>query len=172
MRKPDDYSVSGYQYRLIRHHAERALREAGAIGRFPTPVADVMEAARLLVAEEDALDVNFVAKLRRKAGGALQRALSKVLGVLDVAARVVYLDRTVYKVKQTFLKLHETAHAVLPWQRDIFLITEDCEKTLSPDIAESFEREANAFASEVLFQLDAFTEQAESESFSILVLCA
>src|SRR6185369_13111092 len=107
----------------------------------------------------------FLAKLRQKAGSALRRALSKVLGVLDVVARIVYLDRSLYLVKQTFLKLHETAHAILPWQRKIYAVTEDCEKTLAPEISEVFEREANVFASDVLFQLDAFTNEANDHEF-------
>ncbi len=40
---------------------------------------------------------------------------------------------------------------------------------IPPEIAESFEREANAFACEVLFQLDAFQNEAEQEKISILV---
>jgi Zn-dependent peptidase ImmA (M78 family) len=154
----------------IRKHAERALVAAAALGRFPTAVDDVMAAARVVVSDEDALDADFLTKLRKRAGSALMRALSKVLGVLDAAAKIVYIDRSIHVVKRTFLKLHETAHAVLPWQRDIFVVAEDCEQTLAPEIAESFEREANAFACEVLFQLDAFQNEAEQEKISILPL--
>src|SRR5207253_259458 len=118
---------------------------------------------------EDALNEGFLKKLRRKAGSALRRALSKVLGVLDVVARIIYIDQTLYVVKQTFLKLHETAHAVLPWLLAIYAVTEDCEKTLAPEISEGFEREANVFASDVLFQLDEFTEQANDHAFGIKV---
>jgi hypothetical protein len=110
--------------------------------------------------------------MRRKAGtarGALKRALSKVLGVLDAKARLVYVDRAVLAVKQTFLKLHEAAHAVLPWQRDLYAVIEDCEKTLAPEMSEEFDREANQFASEVLFQLDAFTTLAREKPFGIRV---
>ena len=58
---------------------------------------------------------------------------------------------------------------MLPWQRDIYAVTEDCEKTLAPEIADGFEREASTFASDVLFQLDSFTEQAREHEFGILV---
>jgi Zn-dependent peptidase ImmA (M78 family) len=169
LRKADDYSLPDAQLRLIRQHAQRALAAAGAVGEFPTPIEDVLGAAKVLVAEEDALAPSFLEKLRKQAGDALRRATSKVLGVLDAVARVIYIDKTIHIAKQTFLKLHETAHAVLPWQRDIFVVAEDCEKTLAPEIAESFEREANAFASEVLFQLDAFTDEAENHPIGILV---
>jgi len=129
----------------------------------------VIEAAKIVVAEEDVLELDFLSNLRKQAGGALRRALAKVLGVLDATARIIYIDKTVHAVKQTFLKLHETAHAVLPWQRDIFVVAEECERTLAPEIADAFEREANAFASEVLFQLDAFSDEANALKTGILV---
>jgi len=169
VRKTDDCSLSAQQRALIQRHARLALEKADAIGVFPTPIEAVMEAAKVVVADQDALAEGFLQKIRRNAGAALRRALSKVLGVLDVVARVIYLDRTLYVVKQTFLKLHETAHAVLPWQRDIYAVTEDCEMTLAPEIGEVFEREANVFASDVLFQLDAFTAEANGYNFGIKV---
>jgi Zn-dependent peptidase ImmA (M78 family) len=131
-----------------------------------------MEAAKLVLVEEDALTESFLARMRKKAlkvGDALKRALSKVRGLFDVKARFVYIDRTVKAVKQTFLKLHETAHGVLTWQRDLYGLVEDCEKTISPEVSEEFDREANAFASEVLFQLDDFTNRAADEPFGIRV---
>lgn len=166
---PND-SILDPSHRLkIRKHAEKALVAAGAAGRYPTPVADVMAEARLVVCEEDVLNEGFLARMRQKAGSALKQALSKVLGVFDVKARLVYIDKGIMLVKQTFIKLHETAHAVLPWQRDLYGVIEDCEKTLSPEMSEQFDREANAFASEVLFQLDDFTKRAADEPFGILV---
>jgi hypothetical protein len=168
-RKTDDYSLDDEQLRVIRVHAERALQLADALGSIPTPVAEVLEAAKVVVSEEPVLQPSFIAKLRKKAGKALRSALSKVWGVLDAAARIIYLDKSVLVVKQTFLKLHETAHAVLPWQRKMFVVAEDCEMTLAPDVAELFDREANAFASEVIFQLNAFSKEANDHAFNILV---
>ncbi len=172
MARPDDYSLTNEQRTIIRKHAEKALLDADALGCFPTPIPAIMEAAQVVVSELPQIDEGFLAKLRRKsaeAGKSLLSALSKVLGVLHVAARIVYLDKTIHIAKRTFLKLHETGHAVLPWQRKIFVVTEDCEKTLAPDIAEQFEREANAFAADVLFQLDSFSEEAHQCDFNILV---
>lgn len=168
-RKADDYSLDDQKRRLIRKHAETALRNADALGLVPTPIEQVLEAANLFVSEEPVLELGFLTKLRKDAGSALRRALSKVLGVLDSAARIIYLDKTLHVVKRTFLKLHETAHAVLPWQSKAFIVAEDCAMTLAPEIAELFEREANAFASEVLFQLDSFSEEANDHAVGILV---
>jgi len=167
MANPDDSVIDPQQLNVIRQHAQMALHAADAIGCYPTPIAEVMERAKVVVVEEDVLDENFLARIRKKAGKSLKQALSKILGVLDIKARLVYIDKTVLAVRQTFLKLHETAHAVLPWQRDIYSVVEDCEKTIAPEISDSFDKEANAFASEVLFQLDDFTNLAADKPFSI-----
>lgn len=172
MVQPDDCSLTPPQRRLIRKHARQALKSADALGFFPTPVDEVMHAAKVLVAEEDLADEKFLRKMRRQAksaGQTLKRALDKILGVMHVAARLVYLDKAVHVAKLPFLKLHETAHAVLPWQKDIYAVTEDCKKTLAPEIADEFEREANVFAAEVIFQLDAFTQEAADHDTNILV---
>jgi hypothetical protein len=71
------------------------------------------------------------------------------------------------KVKKTFVRLHEAAHGFLPWQRGIYALVEDCQHSIESEIAELFDREASAFASEVLFQLDAFIAEAHSREFSI-----
>ena len=145
------------------------MKSADALGVFPTPVDEILEAAKVFVAEEDLSDQGFFKRMKKAAGGALKRALEKVLGVMHVAARLVYLDKAVHVAKLPFLKLHETAHAVLPWQNDIYAVTEDCKMTLAPEIADDFEKEANVFATEVVFQLDAFTEEAADHDFGILV---
>lgn len=168
-RKPNDYLLDHVQQQTIRQHAEQALKKAGVWGCVPTPVASVLDAAQVVVADEDVLSKSFLAKIRRQAGNALRRALSKVLGVLDAAARIVYIDKSVIPVRQTFLKLHETAHAVLPWQRQLYVATEECELTIAPDVSELFEREAKAFASEILFHLDEFSNEANDHNFGILV---
>ena len=167
--KSDDCSLPPEQLEAVRRQAELALLAASAFGRFPTPVAEVMKTAKVVVAQEEALNEGFLAKLRRKAGNALKRAINKVLGVLDARARLIYIDRAVHVVKQTFLKLHETAHAFMPWQRDLYVVVEDCEKTISPEVSEQFDREANVFASEVLFQLDHFSKEAADYDFGIRV---
>jgi len=169
VRKPDDSSLTLDQYAKVRSQAERALSEAGALGRFPTAIDDIMAAAQVEEVKEDVLNEGFIAKLRRQASGALKSALSKVIGLFDAKARLVFIDRSLHIVKQTFIRLHETGHAVLPWQRDLYAIVEDCEHSIDPELADQFDREANVFASEVLFQLDGFSKDAEEHAFGVLV---
>lgn len=172
MRKPDDSSLTPSQYAQVRSAAERALLEAGALGRFPTPIDDVMTVAKVEEVKEDVLNEGFIAKIRREVSavsGALKSALSKVMGLFDARSRLVFIDRSLILVRQTFIRLHETGHAFLPWQRDLYMVVEDCEQTIAPELADQFDREANVFASEVLFQLDTFTSEAEEKEFGILV---
>lgn len=166
--KRDDSSLTKLQFDRVRKEAERLLLEAGAMGCFPTPIEDILVAAKVEEIPEAVLSPGFLAKMRKKAGGALKRALSKVIGLFDAHARFIFVDRTLHLAKQTFVRLHETGHGFLPWQREIYAVVEDCDQTLAPEIADQFEREANVFATEVLFQLDAFTEEAELMEFSIL----
>lgn len=167
--KPDDSRLTPAQYAKVRSEAERALSLAGALGRFPTPIDDIMAAANVQEVKEDVLNEGFIAKLRRQASGALKSALSKVIGLFDAKARLVFIDRTLHVVKQTFVRLHEAGHAFMPWQRDLYAVVEDCEQTIEPTTADLFDREANVFASEVVFQLDGFTKEAEEKEFGILV---
>ena len=170
MRRPDDCSLTPGQFARVRKEAERALREAGALGIFPTPVERIMTVAKVEEVREDVLNPGFIAKLRAKAeqaGQALKRAVSKVMGIFQAASGLVFLDQTLMAVKKRFVRLHESGHGFMPWQRPMYALVEDCEKALDPEAADIFDREANVFASEVLFQLDTFREMAEGERFEI-----
>ncbi len=165
MPKPDDSTLTPADLQLIRKEANRLLSESDAFGVFPTPVEAILEQAKIVVSPEDVLNDSFLKKMRRKAKDALKRAVAKVLGVVDTLASIIYIDRGVYVVKQTFLKLHETAHLWLPFQRQAYQIVEDSETELSSDVSDLFDRQANCFASEVLFQIDTFTQEAADYDF-------
>ncbi|MGP0061095.1 MAG: ImmA/IrrE family metallo-endopeptidase [Beijerinckiaceae bacterium] len=129
-----------------------------------------MTVAKVEEVREDVLNPGFIAKLRSKAeqaGQALKRAVSKVMGIFQAASGLVFLDQTLMAVKKRFVRLHESGHGFMPWQRPMYALVEDCEKSLDPEAADIFDREANVFASEVLFQLDTFHEMAEGERFEI-----
>lgn len=167
MSRPDDCTLTPGQYTRVRREAERALREAGAFGVFPTPVHQIMTVANVEEVMEDVLNPGLITRMRTKAGDALKRALSKVVGLFHATSGLVFLDQTLMLVKKQFVRLHEAAHGFLPWQRPMYAVVEDCEHALHADAAELFDREANVFASEVLFQLDTFRDMAEGHEFSI-----
>jgi len=165
--KPDDHLDDQQQLLRIREAAEKAIQEAGGFGIFPTPVNDIIEAAKHTVIPDMDIDDRFLSKTTRKVSGALKSAMSKVLGMLDVTAKTMYIDKVVHAAKIPFLKLHELGHGLLVWQREMYAMTADCELTLDPGVTDLFERQANAFASEVLFQVDTFTHEAADHPFSI-----
>jgi hypothetical protein len=167
--REDDSGLDEERREKIRKEAHRMLSKAAALGRFPTPVEDVLSVAKLEVVPEDLSALPFMDRMRRKAMGSLKRALSKVLGIIDVRASLIFIDRTVLVVKQTFLKLHEVGHSFMPWQRDVYSVIEDCEGTLEPATADLFDCEANLFATEVLFQLDGFIQETADSTFGLNV---
>jgi len=164
MTKPDDCSLDPIELRIIEKRAKELLGRASAWERFPTPIEDILAAARLKVASHGIFDASQIIAFARKVarGGAqlIMKAISKVRGLYDAAERIIHIDDKVIQVKQNFLTLHETGHHEIPAHRKIFRFFEDCEKTLAPETAELFNREANNFARYVLFQGDTFAKLA------------
>jgi hypothetical protein len=168
--RKDDATLSPQGIRSVRKYADLLLQKAEAYGRLPTPVGDLIVAARLEVARETALDKVFLGQLYRALPNSLKllpdrlkRAAGKVLGLLDRHDRRIHLDPELHPKKQTFLSLHEA----LPWQRKTYTFLEDSESELDPGTHDLYEREANCFAGEVLFQLDAFAKEAADCEFGI-----
>ncbi|MBN9248189.1 MAG: ImmA/IrrE family metallo-endopeptidase [Hyphomicrobium sp.] len=165
--KADDSSLDPEDLRAVEARARLILDKSEAWGRFPTPVDDIVAAANLRVEAKSLRDADgFLAYLTGKAAMAAEQAveklkavksaLSKVFGIYDPVDATIHIDDEVSISKQTFLKLHETGHHELPAHRKLFRFFQDCDQTLSPDIADRFEREANNFARFALFQDDGY----------------
>jgi Zn-dependent peptidase ImmA (M78 family) len=178
MIKPDDRTLTPEDLRIIEKRARDILNRAAAWNRFPTPVEDILAAARLKVAPHSIFDVKgIMAYLEEKAitagraimstGRKIKSALSKVWGLYDANLYEIHIDETVLPVKQTFLKLHETGHHEIPAHRKIFRLFQDCKRTLAPETADLFDREANNFARCVLFQGDTFAQMATDYPFEM-----
>jgi hypothetical protein len=169
----EDSSLPPEDREEVARQARLALLNADAFGIYPTPVDDIMAAARIEVVPLS-IDEGRLAWLRRKAeaaGHALLSAISKIWGVLDQNARIAYIAPETPKEKLPFLKLHESGHALLPWQ-SVFGHLEDCRKTLAPEVKDEFERQANVFASDALFQMDGLTRDARDLAFGIDAILA
>ena len=171
MMKPDDGSLEPSERRAVEKAAQQLLNRAEVWDRFPTPIDDILEAAQLRVAPRSAFDprriMEFVRGKTEKAAKTLKSAISKVLGIYDAEEQIIHIDSTVAITKQGFLKLHETGHHEIPKHRKLFRIFQDCEKTLCPDIADLFEREANNFARFALFQGDRYATMAADYALQI-----
>lgn len=178
MTKPDDSSLSADELRAVEKRARKILDRASAWDRFPTPIEDILAAARLKVAPDSMFDsARIIAFLQEQTASAgrvikgasrwIKSAISKVLGLYDADEYVIHIDDKVIPVKQTFLKLHETGHHEIPAHRKIFRLFQDCEKTLAPETADQFDREANNFARFALFQGDTFARLAADCTFGL-----
>jgi hypothetical protein len=129
------------------------LKRSKSLDVYPTPVDHIVQFCELNLGNSDyfhRIPKNYLAKNF----DVFNRMLSKVFGVLDREAKHIYIDPTLLNVKQSFLKLHETGHHCLPWQRHVCYF--DNEFTLAPEVQDTFEAEANYFASSALFQGERF----------------
>jgi hypothetical protein len=169
--KPDDSSLDLDELRMVEKRARSLLDRASAWDRFPTPIEDIVAAAQLRVAPTSMFDpARILAYVRNKTATTahlIKSAISKVFGLYDSDERVIHIDDTVKESKQNFLKLHETGHHEMPTHRKAFRLFQDCERTLAPETADLFEREANNFARFALFQGDAYARLAADCAFEI-----
>jgi Zn-dependent peptidase ImmA (M78 family) len=150
----------------ITKHVDRLLRQADAYGRYPTPVDDLVQAARLQRSDDYVLDESLISKAPLALRGLLRSARHKIQGLLDRRARVIHVSPTLdNEGKQRFVLLHETSHGIIPHQRD--LLYADDNETLSPATNLMFEREANQAAAELLFQRNDFAKTAAQFEISL-----
>lgn len=157
--------IDSYTKQQIEKIANELLKSSNALDKFPTPVDDIVAHADLLVAtgvDLSKIETSFFKKLTLD----VSKVLSKVRGMLDRKEKTIYLDLSQPATRKNFVKLHEAGHHLLPWQKAIF----DCvdnDQTLSHEVHEQFEEEANYFASTVLFQHDRFQDQMSKLDLSI-----
>lgn len=140
---------------------ERLIDIAGARGRLPTPVADLVAAAELHEGEEDIFTEAALARAPRELQEKIRRLglLRKVRAAIDRRERVVYVNPEIQIIgRRNFNTLHEVAHDIFDWQRDLAYADDD--RTLAWRTHIRFEREANQGAAELLFQLQLFRQIA------------
>ena len=171
MIKPDDSSLELDDLRVVEERARRLLDNADAWDRFPIPIDDILDAAKVKIAPINAFDpASLMAYLKGKVEHVSTRvksAIAKTRGLYDAGEGLIHIDSTVIEVKQTFLKLHETGHHDMPTHRKMYRFFQDCDKTLAPEIADQFEREANNFARYVLFKGNTYAEYASDCVFEL-----
>lgn len=152
--------------RDIRREAERLLARAGARGTLPTPVDELVTAAGLVQPKQSMLS-EFVLRdapehLRRP----VRRLRFKIRALLDRKAREVHIDPAIDNPGQVAFKtLHEVAHDILPWQRDLGYADDDA--TFSQSTRKLFEWQANVGAAELFFQRDLFGDMANEYAIGL-----
>ena len=145
--------------------ARNILIGARAWGKFPTPVDELIAYSELSLAK--GIDLSQAEPSLITAGRMFAGKVSrKVLGIFDFRDKTIYLDHSQRESRKNFIKLHETGHGVISWQKDLIGCLDD-EDTIAPEIKEEFEREASFFASAGLFQLERFDEEAAKLPLSL-----
>lgn len=138
--------------------ARNILVGAKALGTFPTPVDRIIRYAELSVAQ--GVDLSQIDNaFFLKTAGFFGRVTRKVLAIIDLRSKIIYLDDSQQPKRKNFVKLHEVGHEALPWQSSL-LGCQDDETTIVAEVKELYEREASVFASDCLFQLERFDEEA------------
>jgi hypothetical protein len=144
--------------------ADRALRRAGAVGRLPTPIEDLIKAADITAeSDTEGAVTRFLSILNEQGRASFKAAMQKMRGIADLRGRAIYVpsDKAPRKL---FASAHEFAHEDIPWHKvitdDVAAFYTDDDYSLGPDVQDQFDIEANFYASEVIFQGKRFTTHA------------
>lgn len=170
MTRPNDCSLDASQMATVERHAALLLKEASALHVFPTPVDRLMASAKLTIVDDDFLDEGVLAQFMRSAKAkitTIKSALSKILAMIHPGENIVLIDKGTPPIRMPFIKLHEAGHGLLPHQKKAYSLMQDGQENLDPYITDLFEREANVFAAEVLFQGNVFAEEAHQSAFGM-----
>jgi hypothetical protein len=144
--------------------AERTLIAAGAKGKLPTPMEDLLGAAKIArETDPEGVVQRFLKSVSEQGRALFQFSLQKVRGIADLRERAVYVPTDTIPRKR-FADGHEIGHQVIPWHhvasKGGSRFYHDTDYTLSPSVRELFDIEANLFSSEVIFQGRDFTRRA------------
>jgi hypothetical protein len=130
------------------------------LGVLPTPIGQLYEVAQI---EEVELDRSAGASIWRRFSAAakelIKSALDQVRGAADLRRRVVFIQQSGWQPRILFARAHELGHQAMPWHRMNPDYLDD-DHTMGSRIKAVFEREANLFAAETIFQGQRFKEIA------------
>lgn len=165
---PTDRVLSRVETELIRDHSVALLREAEALGTFPTPLDQLMDVAKLVYAGEIALTPKERRSLLSRFGSQVDRALRHLRGVLSYEQNAIWLADDLHPRKKRFVHAHEIGHHILPAHKQLAYL--DNWETMDGALRDACEREANQAAIEILAQGSRLREMADDSLFSRAVL--
>jgi HTH-type transcriptional regulator, competence development regulator len=167
---PSDLPLDEVTREEIRRHALALLREADALGVRPTPLEQIVEAAKLVESGELTLDVRDRKKLTERFGHWVDQAWSRLQGTFDFRSDAIWVKPDLHPMKQRFVLSHEIGHAILPAHKETFAYVDDY-STLPPFARDLYEREANQAAVEILFQAGQLTDEIDSSPITLPRIC-
>lgn len=130
---------------------ERALEDAGVVDVFPTPLGELQ---RVLGIEQ----VVPIDDLPEPPEEKRPSRWKQILGALIYRERTIFVDFSQGEERSNFTEAHETAHQMIPWHEDAFIL--DHEDTLFRGVKEGLEEEANYGATALIFQNGRFHRRA------------
>jgi Zn-dependent peptidase ImmA (M78 family) len=143
----------------IARRTEKLLRAADADDRLPTPVANIVSAAKLKEAEESWLSESSLAGVPDYLARKMRKLRGKAHAALDRKTHEIHISPDIdHDGQRRFKTLHEVIHDILPWQDDVAYA--DDGMTLSWLTRQKFEQEANQGGAELLFQRELFQTMA------------
>ncbi len=154
----DDVSKDLARRRQIPRLVERALRDAGVVDVFPTPLTELQRGLGI----EQVVDI---AELPDPPEAKKPSRLKKILGALLYREKTIFVDFSQGEERSNFTEAHETAHQMIPWHEDSFIL--DHEDTLFRDVKDGLEQEANYGATALIFQNGRFHRRALEHERSI-----
>jgi len=167
---PSDIRLDDEAIAEIRRYALAVLREADGLGRRPTPLEDIRDAARLVLTGELTLDARDRARLRERFGKWVSLAWKRLQGTFDFRTSEIWVAPDLHEMKRRFVVSHEIGHAILPAHKQTFAYVDDFTR-LPPFARDLFEREANQAAAEILFQGGQATDEFDSSRPSLDEIC-
>lgn len=137
---------------------EQALRDAGVVDCFPTPLAEVQRVLGI----GEVLDMKHLPEVI-----AIEKpsAWKQILGGILFRERRIFVDFSQPEARATFTEAHETAHKLISWHEAMFRL--DSEGTLFDEIHDQLEEEANHTAALLIFQNGRFHRRALDHAHSI-----
>lgn len=135
------------------------LRRAGVYRVLPTPIDQLYEFSKIECLTFGAEEQRRWERMRESARNVVRSMFQKLRGFGDLREKVVFVASDAPIARDRFVKGHELGHQLIPWHRVRPEYVDD-DHTLSPATRALFEREANFFAAELLFQADLFSNRA------------
>jgi transcriptional regulator with XRE-family HTH domain/Zn-dependent peptidase ImmA (M78 family) len=160
---PLDNTLHPDERKVIQDYALALLREADTLGTFPTPLDDLMAVAKLVYAGGITLTVNERRSLRARLGDRLDAAMNSLQGLITFGSREIWLAETLHPARRRFVHAHEIGHHILPVHAELAYL--DNWETMSSQVRDACEREANQAAIELLAQGDKLRQIADDGLF-------
>ena len=144
--------------------AEQLLDASGCRDVLPTPLEQIAAIKNLELVTEDDSIIDYMKRLTKKSKKVFVSAREKLRGASDLRNSIIFVPTNTNRTstRERFATGHEIAHQFIDWHHISPHGFLDDEKTLSPQITDEFEKEANYLGASLIYQGDAFIRKTRS----------